>query len=562
MTKDKTSSLCDCTRCRNLTRFDNQTNSNQNAINHLLTLIKEPDQYIKQIYNEIEKESLNFLKDTDDFSKSSKFQLIIFTKDNFKIFKENPDIKETCFFEEFLETRSDLEGKLNLLFMELLDSKMHQNYLLNCREIVKSIKKQKKIKKEMFEMVCSLDKPLIENNLILQEFVILRKDLNNCKKILENLKQKNFIIIKTMRRNYNQYIIKIIYLWRIIILICENKKLRRMTIQEVLENLRKSIENNNKVNLKKISDFFYDTVQFSLSVLERELLGTIIIFLIENTNVNIKIQQILDLAFIKDDKIKFKSHPLLDLNKEIHINKETILNGLFNLFENQNKHENQNSLIFDNLILKQMKTTLENNFSQSSDISSMSLTFENEKSQSKEINYATNEFQKENKKEFFSGTIFTRKEINKLENLEKIIKNFDGLVMEIMKIENTFYERFHDDNKPIWSFVFKLNKRQLGPLEMLIILKQLNFKKYLIDIGIFVQWYFCLMIYEPHVTDNISSQRRIKTKSNNYEYLQNNHKFKFNNLSKSELKSLEKFSKKIIRKIQKNFLLLKNLKCI
>lgn len=552
MTKDKLTDLCDCTRCRNITQFKSDLTSNQNSVNHLLSLLRNPREYADQVYKKATKDSLQFLKEAEQYEKKKKFKLIIFTKDQFEEFQQNEALSQNCLFEEFLENTSDLEGKLGLLFMELLNQKMHQNYLLNCREIIKKIKSQNHLKKEMAQILAELDSSLIEDRGVLGQFISLRGELEDCCRELHLLKKKNKLIIQEMRTSHVGFTSKITSLWKITMLICKQKNLRRLTVVEVLLFIRKLIGDEGRVNMQKITGFFFDCVKFGLRVEERELLGVFLIFLTENKNPKVSIERVMDLVLVKGKKTS--GHPLFHLNDEIQINKDTLFNGLFNCQKQHHANEQKNSLIFDHLILKFIDSSEATKESNKTTPSSFSFEEDPQDSETK------NEMRErslvlELKK--VNLTRFSKTQIAGLADLQKKIKGFKNLINEIAKIENEFYERFFNENKPIWSFSFLVDNHKLGPLELLLILKVVNLEKFIFDVGIFVKWYFSFFIHLP-----LSSQKEVS----NMEKLhvpgpdKEEPQIAFQEFSREALLSLKKFVNHNYNENTKEFLILKDLK--
>ena len=536
-----------------MTQSNHSLKKNQTAVNFLLSLIEDPVTQMHKIRKDLEKESLNFLNDSEDWSRSAKFQLMIFTKDVYQEFIAIRVLRQHCLFEEFLERRSDLEGKLTLLFMELLKPDLHQSYLLNCREILKGIKRAKHLHRKMVDLVLKLEDDLIASASELGEFVSLRNDLSQCNVGLRNLKKKNAGILGTIRKEYNCFIQKIISMWRVALLICEYKTLRRVTIQEVLASLRKSISKRRHINLKRLSNFFFSIVKFSLETVERELLGAIFVFLVENSNFEVPIGQVIELALEEDSRFEAEGHPLMQLNQEMQVNENTTLNGFFNSVEHHKGDGSQSSLIFDHLILKNMRWTMQTEQTSQSRVSTMMSNLGEESLSKERLSEAFT--QEENlAAQKVNSVIFSQQQISRLLRLEQRVHNLKGLVVEILKIENNFHEKTQDTSKPFWAFEFQLDGRRLDPIEMLLILKAVNFDKYLVDMGIFVQWYYSLLVLQK-----VPSKQSALPSESGSEVSKPNRQFQFGNFSVEELAHLVFFSKRNYKETTKEFYILMNL---
>lgn len=491
---------CDCRKCITQTERKLKSNKGQVSINGLMHLLKDPAEFILKAADKPKKSS-NHLYDsgTHDPNKSKDFQMFIFTRDEYQHFTKNKFLWENCLFEEMTETQTELEGRALLLIMEILYQADYQEYLLNCRDILKKIKGVKGLTEKMQDLMIELETPILEDTHKTEEFVMLRDRKNKLRQELIELKEKNAIMQSKYKEKHGEVLIKISQWWKLSQIVSDIHNIKKITLAETLSSLRKSITKEG-IEIRRLGVMIFDKLCFSLESEERALYGLIIMSIAENSIWNTKLGEYIKFFKLEhsrhwNDQLTRHNKPIFRFNNKMNLDPIRLYESAAGTADSFQPKLALASVLFPKLDRKQGIAVVGN------DLDRVGNTNESQKRLSTNSKIltdteSTENFSEESSVAGYFGEISGRKNHMKAEKLRSVcllennVTGLKGAFIQIKKFENQFLEWLDDYSRPIWEFNFILDGKRVGPLEMLILLKALNTKKYLLDMKVLVGWYF------------------------------------------------------------------------
>ena len=425
--------------------------------------------------------------------------MFMFTPNEYSDFKQNLFLWENCLFEEIKETTSELEGRAVIMLMEHLEHSQYQTYLLNCRDILKKLKGVDSLSQKMMEMMAALEQPLLEDLHATEEFVMLRERKFKLESELAKLKSDNAQTRMNCQRQNSEVLQKITQIWELCHIVSELHQVQKVTLSEILSCLRKAIVNG-RVELRALAVSVFDKLCFCLNSEERVLFGLLIMIVSENQNSKTKLGEYLNFFNLEHSK-HWKNEkanrelPIFEFKNKMKLNTVKLFKSAAGTTDSSQVRVSLASMMFPPKLLDSLPTQsktgsdLDKTTTQSDKhiltISKSNTEYDSQDNFTEDSvrnsHYDESSLQKSNSK---------AQKLKLISSLENQVTGLKGALIQVLKFKNQFFEWLEDVSRPIWFFNFMLDGKKVGPVEMLMILKVLNLEKYLLDLKVFIDWYF------------------------------------------------------------------------